>query len=48
MRTYVSRPPRAEEVRAALAHLEARGGGADAYQDLFWALLATSEFVTNH
>jgi hypothetical protein len=46
----LSRPPRSEELRRALRHVEATGpGGAKArYGDVMWALLNGVEFRTNH
>jgi len=43
----LSRPPRSDELRAAKRYLKRRESATD-YEDLAWALLATSEFLTNH
>jgi hypothetical protein len=43
----LSRPPTSAERRAAKRHLRQHAGGAG-YEDLAWALLASSEFLTNH
>ena len=40
------RDPAAGEERLALAHVRAAGDRADAYEDLMWALLNGSEFLT--
>ncbi|RMG15804.1 MAG: DUF1553 domain-containing protein, partial [Planctomycetota bacterium] len=42
------RAPRPSEARAVVALLAARGHDRTAYEDLFWALLASSEFLSNH
>ncbi|MGE0709798.1 MAG: DUF1549 domain-containing protein [Planctomycetota bacterium] len=42
----LGRPPRPAEARALGAHLAASGD--EALGDLFWALVATSEFASNH
>jgi hypothetical protein len=45
----LSRPPRAEELRRVLAHVEAGGDKAkERYADVLWALLNGVEFRTNH
>jgi hypothetical protein len=45
----VSRKPTPDETKAALAALPERGAGRQAaFEDLFWALLNSSEFVFNH
>ena len=45
----LSRPPRPEELRRAVGHVEAGGGTAKArYADVLWALLNGVEFRTNH
>lgn len=46
----LSRPPRPEELRRALRHVEAGGSDAakDRYADVLWALLSGVEFRTNH
>jgi hypothetical protein len=44
----LSRPPRPAERAPLLKHLEQRGGDRPAYEELAWALLASSEFTTNH
>ena len=46
----LGRPPRAGELRRALAHVAAAGPGGDgrAAADVFWALLNGVEFRTNH
>jgi hypothetical protein len=43
----LSRPPRASE-RAATVKALASGDRAEAFRDLFWALLNSKEFVFNH
>lgn len=45
--TTLGRPPRADELRTALQVLEGPSLRA-ALEDLLWALLATTEFSTNH
>src|SRR5439155_4243549 len=45
----LSRKPTADELTIALAALPERGAGRQAaFEDLFWALLNSSEFVFNH
>jgi hypothetical protein len=45
----VSRRPTADESKAALEAIPERGAGRQAaFEDLFWALLNSSEFVFNH
>jgi hypothetical protein len=49
-RLYLSafaREPDASEVNRALAVVR-RGDGSQGYEDLFWALLNSAEFTTNH
>jgi hypothetical protein len=43
-----ARFPRAEERTRLLAWVAEQGGGRAAWEDLFFALLASSEFTTNH
>jgi hypothetical protein len=43
-----ARAPTDDERARRLAWIEARGGGREAFEDLFFALLASSEFTTNH
>ncbi len=47
LRTF-ARPPRAEELVAAVDFLEASEDHAEAYRTLLWSLLATGEFMFNH
>lgn len=44
----LSRPPRAEELKAAVDFLAAEPDRAEACQSLLWSLLATNEFLFNH
>ncbi len=44
----LTRPPTATELQAALKHVAASEKAADGWQDLFWALLNSQEFVFNH
>jgi hypothetical protein len=44
----VSRPPGEREKAALLAHLEARGNRREAYEDVAWTVLNSSEFLFNH
>jgi hypothetical protein len=44
----LSRPPRAREAEALLARVRKAGEGPRIYEDIFWALLNSTEFVTRH
>jgi hypothetical protein len=45
----LSRPPKARETEALLARVRKAGGDpARIYEDVFWALLNSTEFVTRH
>jgi hypothetical protein len=48
----LNRPPRASELRGIQAKMRLRGGFVDSlsaqYEDLFWALLNSNEFILNH
>ena len=46
--SFLSRPPREEERRAAIAHLASAPDRRAAAEDLAWSLLNTLEFVFNH
>jgi hypothetical protein len=43
-----ARPPVAEELRTVQAYLNAGGNRKEAYEDVFWALLSSKEFLFNH
>jgi hypothetical protein len=43
-----SRFPESKERKAAVRFLGSAGGEAQAYEDFFWALLNSAEFMTNH
>ena len=43
-----SRFPKPKERRAAVEYLKQAGGDTAAYEDFFWALLNSAEFMTNH
>lgn len=47
-RRAYARAPSPPERAQALAFLRKAGGGPDAWEDLFWALLNSAEFMTNH
>lgn len=44
----VSRPPTAKEAAALIEGVRTKGDRAEAYEDIFWALLNSTEFVTRH
>lgn len=44
----LSREPKAEEVRACLAHRRTAGSREKAFEDILWALLNSTEFLTRH
>ena len=44
----LARPPRPEELEAAVEFLEAEPDRAEACRSLLWSLLATNEFLFNH
>jgi hypothetical protein len=44
----LARPPRAREAEALLSRVQKSGDSARLYEDLYWALLNCTEFVTRH
>ena len=46
--TTLGRPPKARETEALLARVRKAGDTPRIYEDLFWALLNSTEFVTRH
>lgn len=44
----LSRVPRAEETARAVRYVASKGDSGDAYEDVMWALLNSSEFLLNH
>ena len=44
----LGRPPRADELKAAVAFFESEPDRAEACRSLLWSLLATNEFLFNH
>jgi hypothetical protein len=44
----LARQPRTAEQRAALRHVKSLQGAPEAYADLFWALVSSTEFASNH
>lgn len=46
--TALSRPPAAREREILLEHVRKHGGGREGYEDAFWALINSAEFVTRH
>ena len=47
LRAY-GRKPDSSERKAAVSFVKSSGGGPKAYEDLFWAILNSAEFMTNH
>jgi hypothetical protein len=45
--SFFTRPPRAEELKAALEHIQSKPDKKIAYQNLIWALLNAKEFQFN-
>ncbi len=43
-----ARPPNAEEMQTVQRYLKEGGGRREAFEDVFWALLNTKEFLFNH
>ena len=43
-----SRPPVADEMSVALAHINKTENKQQAYEDILWALVNTKEFLFNH
>ena len=43
-----SRPPVAEEMTVAVAHLNRMENKQQAFEDILWALINTKEFLFNH
>jgi hypothetical protein len=46
--TALSRPPSSREIQTANRVMKFARAPAEAYQDLFWALLNSNEFILNH
>jgi hypothetical protein len=46
--TFLSRLPRPEEARLAVAHVEKAKNRREGFEDVAWALLNTKEFLFNH
>jgi hypothetical protein len=46
--SILSRPPSARESELLLKRIQAKGGSSEAYEDVVWALLNSTEFVTRH
>lgn len=47
LRAY-GRKPDSSERNAAVSFVKSQGAGPQAYEDLFWAILNSAEFMTNH
>ena len=47
LRAY-GRMPDSSERNAAVSFVKSQGAGPQAYEDLFWAILNSAEFMTNH
>ncbi|MFO0970088.1 MAG: hypothetical protein U0793_31435 [Gemmataceae bacterium] len=43
-----ARPPSEDELRTVRDYLSAEGSRREAYEDVFWALMNTKEFLFNH
>jgi hypothetical protein len=46
--TILSRPPKAEERERYLAYLKRKSGSKNAYEDVYWVLINSTELIFNH
>ncbi|HZE99554.1 MAG TPA: DUF1553 domain-containing protein, partial [Planctomycetota bacterium] len=46
--TLLSRPPKAAEKERYLAYIERKKGGKNAYEDIYWVLINSTELIFNH
>jgi hypothetical protein len=44
----LSRPPSSREIKVAQRILQGASSPLEAFQDLYWALLNSNEFIMNH
>jgi hypothetical protein len=46
--TLLSRPPTSEEAARYAAYIERKKGHKNAYEDVYWVLLNSTELIFNH
>ena len=46
--TLLSRPPRADEKERYLAYINRKKGVKNAYEDIYWVLVNSTELIFNH
>jgi hypothetical protein len=46
--TILSRPPKADEKERYLAYIQRKSGSKNAYEDIYWVLINSTELIFNH